>query len=205
MPETKEKKRVVVLGVDRSGTSCIAGCLHYLGIDMNASAVHRQADNQPTGYWEDPHFNRLSEKARSGSKGVYAPYIAKRRDWLLWGIKDPRLIFTFEQFLGALDIPPHIIVIYRPLAAIQSSWSRCGNNDDDEVKRRVALRHAAVRLASARKLPIRAISYDHFCRNPLGQLRAICHFLGLPKDNVEKAAEHVDPTLNHGVKETQHD
>jgi tetratricopeptide (TPR) repeat protein len=130
---------IVVLGMHRSGTSCLAGMLAEAGLASAGDAI-RNWDNA-RGHHEMLDVVRLNESvlAHSGGHWLSAPAVvrwtdehAAARDRLLEALiggrpallKDPRMLLTLP-FWRASRVPYHVIAIVRhPLAVARSldSW-----------------------------------------------------------------------------------
>ena len=106
---------VVVLGMHRSGTSALAGVLHYLGVDLGTSLMPADAEVNSKGFWENEqivqiHDQLLQEMGRSWHEVRLFPdnwlaldriQSAKQRilkvfqsefgTGSVWGLKDPRI------------------------------------------------------------------------------------------------------------------
>jgi len=103
---------ITVLSLPRSGSSCIAGCLHRLGVDMGAGHLQHADKNNPRGYYEDQRWQQIT-KALAGRynggyqiKRVWALPERQAREYdslaqtcarkPLWGMKGPDMAFTFQ-------------------------------------------------------------------------------------------------------------
>ena len=51
---------ILVLGTPRSGTSCVAGILHHLGVVMGEQFLEAD-DWNPAGYFQDVEFETFLE------------------------------------------------------------------------------------------------------------------------------------------------
>ena len=91
---------ILVLGTGRSGTSAVGGMLYKLGVWMGDSFVGRDQTN-PHGTFEDAELFYITRQMRSGIvlPEAYGTQIARRNQRLLWGWKDPALVFTLEHAL----------------------------------------------------------------------------------------------------------
>lgn len=120
---------ILILGMHRSGTSCLAGCLEEAGLhlgDVIRWAKHNQKGNNERkpimefheslfaangGSWEDPPESiALDEAHRSRRDVLIADYPRDR----VWGFKDPRSLFAIEvwrerlpglRFIGSFRDP----------------------------------------------------------------------------------------------------
>ncbi len=128
-------KIVIVLGMHRSGTSCLTGSLQQAGLDLgnysewnphnlkgNRENTEIMALNEAIlvangGQWDAPprkiHWHPEHSAAAQRILTKYASSPA-------WGFKDPRTLLTLEGWL-ALGIAPNYIGIFRHPAAVVAS------------------------------------------------------------------------------------
>jgi hypothetical protein len=139
--DARPKRVICVLGMHRSGTSCLAGSLEQQGLflgDVNRSApfnrrgnrerfdiMHLQGDilESSGGTWDNPppvvewqpeHFER--------ALGILAGHAGSP----VWGFKDPRTLLTLEGWrLLVPDLQP-VGIFRHPLRVAQSLQSRNG-------------------------------------------------------------------------------
>ncbi len=130
-----EHRPILILGMHRSGTSCLAGSLESAGLflgSVNTSApfnrkgnrehesirdIHDEVlsdhgyawDNPPTYplNWSAPQIDRLRQRAKSLSQASN------------WGLKDPRLAFCLKGWKEVFD--PRYVVTYRHPTAVANS------------------------------------------------------------------------------------
>lgn len=141
------RQAILVLGMDRSGTSVITHILHCLGAALPRRLVGPGRGN-PSGHWEPwalvalnreilgrfgqpwddprplpkPWF--CSREARRYSKRIMAEIERGYPDAPLLAIKDPRLcrlLPLYIEALDALDIAPLVILQVRPVAEVAQS------------------------------------------------------------------------------------
>ena len=132
MTDTRDGRgAIVVLGMQRSGTSCLAGMLAALGATPPGPVV-RNWEN-PRGYFEALSAIRLNEEvlAHSGGHWLHAPPAvrwttaqAQARDVLLADrnalLKDPRSLLTLPFWQSGTPQPRWIGIIRHPLAVAHS-------------------------------------------------------------------------------------
>lgn len=130
---------VIVLGMHRSGTSCLAGALQEAGLylgNVNERAPHNAKGNRENRAVMDLHDQVLT--ANGGSWDVpprsstWSTKHAAVRDVLierypadrLWGFKDPRVLITLEGWLNVLPAARCVATLRHPLAVAQSLQTR---------------------------------------------------------------------------------
>jgi hypothetical protein len=195
---------IVVLGNHRSGTSCVAGVLHHLGVPMGA--VLPAGVNNPVGQFEDSEFLELHRailgervqgrivneawhwpkpEPTESQRAAYASLVAGRcKARSVWGVKDPRLCFFAPMLLfGALpsDTDLRCVHVHRaPKAAAASLAARDHLHSDYAT--RVIERYAAQlhtnALRKARRLgPVLTLDYDWVTVDPECAVDALRHFV----------------------------
>jgi hypothetical protein len=148
-------KIVIVLGMHRSGTSCLTGSLQLAGLDLgeysewnphnlkgNRENAEVMALNESIlvangGKWDVPPKKILWQAEHSQeARRILAKYAGSPA----WGFKDPRTLLTLEGWL-ALGIEPDYIGIFRhPMAVASSLVQR--SSDAMDMKRALALWYA---------------------------------------------------------------
>lgn len=108
---------IAVLGMHRSGTSCLAGTLEEAGLFLGR--VSRQNPHNLKGNRENPRIMALHDDLLAANGGswddppetvVWPDRLRAERDSIigeyaglpLWGFKDPRTLFTLEGWREAL-------------------------------------------------------------------------------------------------------
>ena len=130
---------IIILGMHRSGTSCLAGSLQEAGLylgNVNEGAPHNAKGNRENraimdlhdevlaangGSWDNPpssvEWNYEHEARRNA---LIDEYPADR----IWGFKDPRTLLTLEGWLKALPAARCVGTFRHPLAVAQSLQRR---------------------------------------------------------------------------------
>ena len=135
-----ESQAIIVVGMHRSGTSALSGCLSELGVFMGNSLYGPQQGVNEKGFYEnaalvefnDDVFDQLlwswdyplaecftseglifsEEVIQKAVSLVSSEYGSKE----LWGMKDPRtslLLPLWQKALSRLSIKPHFIIMLR--------------------------------------------------------------------------------------------
>jgi hypothetical protein len=132
---------IINLGMHRSGTSCLTGCLSNYGLELgieSAYSIYNKKGNQ-----ENKEVFRLNEAVLKFNGGSwYEPprktlefddELEARRDELLtgyqslpkpWGIKDPRMLLTYPFWENQLPAHSFIGTFRHPKAVARSLAAR---------------------------------------------------------------------------------
>lgn len=135
MVSNKKQRVICVLGMHRSGTSCLAGSLEEAGVylgDVQRKNPYNQKGNcehlkimelhedlfiANGGSWENPPQKvTWSEKHRKQRDEFISEYAAVP----LWGFKDPRALFTLDGWLEVLPGMSLVGTFRHPLAVARS-------------------------------------------------------------------------------------
>jgi len=214
---------VMVLGVPRSGSSCTAGVLHKLGVDMGKGHFQPADWANPLGYFEDMRW-RLTTQRLTGKgynlKAAEIERIGKQQKALyralakecarkpLWGMKDPWLCFV-AQFIWPIlqqqGVEVRVVITDRPREASIASVTR-------HLQRTYHGKGNAEQIIDTwwdgldRQLeiwhgPTHIVDYDRLVREPEIVIRELAQFAfigtGIAPSNIEQAAQWVTPKLNH--------
>ncbi|MCB1776381.1 MAG: sulfotransferase family protein [Candidatus Competibacteraceae bacterium] len=130
---------ILVLGMHRSGTSCLAGSLEEAGLylgEVNTAAPHNAKGNRESraimdlqndllrangGDWDVPPKRVIwSAEHRARRDAIIAGYPLDR----IWGFKDPRTLLTLPGWLEALPAVGFVGTFRHPLAVAASLYAR---------------------------------------------------------------------------------
>lgn len=171
-------KTVVVLGVERGGTSMVAGIIRALGVDMGKKVGLNH---------EDPLF--LSEDT-----AVLANRIRTRnRENSVWGFKVPKsanFLAFYEEHLRR----PYYIIIHRNALAIADSWVQRGaGNALDVIEHTIRYHTQILDHCRKTKRPVLMLNYERCVSSEEGKLdavRTIADFLDIElTDELRERAE----------------
>jgi hypothetical protein len=139
----EKSKLFLILCLHRSGSSATAGVMHHLGIHMGDKLLPATAHN-PKGHYENAEFVSINQQilqaahstwnnppSRDKIAGIHFPD-AKIKAFLInhvkpvWGLKDPRALFTFEVWKPYLEEVADIyyVFVHRPFKASVSSLAK---------------------------------------------------------------------------------
>lgn len=214
---------VLVMGRGRSGTSCVAGVLHNMGVNMGERLKEANVNNS-MGFFEDLdflefHMDLIDEQWENPKiemspeqMAKYQQLISIKQEQPLWGVKDPLLCFMFPTFEGLCESAIKVIDVHRPIEqSAQSIVSRshrwreviddvgeCPIISMDEAmlicKRYDEAKDESLKHVSAETLY--HVDFDQLTKNPKEHVEKIRLFLNLDV-SIEKAVEFVSPPLKH--------
>lgn len=219
-------RSILVLGIPRSGTSCVAGVLRRLGVDMGSGHLQPPDEHNPKGYYEDLRWQKFNKRVTGLGYGIKRPatiegslkarykLLAKQRQgrgWI-WGIKDPRLCVT-AQFIWPFLEDARMVVVSRNqkhCAVSIQRHSRTAYRGQQEMtfkqawdyihKYAMALQHAASMFTG----PIHDVDYETLIDEQHGQVTALEAFCFEGLDTMPTYGEFndartwIDRSMNHG-------
>lgn len=212
-------RSVLVLGQHRSGTSAIAGILHYLGIPMGTpgrikSATHL-VDGWPAfesnkyGQFEDNDFVKIFDEGH-GSWACpvwwrYSDGTARRTRALvekreeeheLWGLKSPQLCYTMTYMLDYLT-DPVVIAIRRDFGDMVASLAKRDGYPTPVAQHIQSLYYILYQGAKTevreKGVPLLELRFEEVLEGPLGTAVRIANFtgIGIVGDNCFRAADSI--------------
>lgn len=152
------KRTIVVLGVERGGTSMAAGVVRALGISMGQRAGLNH---------EDPLF--LTDEL-----GRLQNRIKMRNDQEdVWGFKVPKASMMLDFYEARLR-NPHYIVVYRNPLAIIDSWMQRGASDPlDPMDRIMSYQNAIFDFLRKTQSPVLMLNYERAVQNKATKLETV--------------------------------
>ncbi|NIQ90668.1 MAG: hypothetical protein GWN93_17270 [Deltaproteobacteria bacterium] len=213
---------IIVLGIPRSGTSCVAGVLHKLGVNMGQGHFQPIDRFNQRGYFEDLRWRLTNQKITGkgySTRGLDIESVnsTMRKQWrqiakecerqVIWGVKDPFFCFV-GQFIWPMLQEPRIVAVHRNFDAsvksvarhIQSSYRGRYKGGASRIQTRwlTGFERRILEFGG----PIYHINYDELVASPKGQIHKLADwcFEGLsiqPKGSIKKIAQWVTPTLKH--------
>ena len=119
---------IMVLSALRSGSSCVAGALHRLGVDMGEGHFQPADKNNQAGYHEDLRWSAVTKRITGGryyhdsfmpaeipedAAAEYSELARQRRaEHGIWGIKSPRMALVAHWIWPYLE-DCRIVVVHR--------------------------------------------------------------------------------------------
>ena len=202
---------ICVLGMHRSGTSCLTGIMQGLGVELGevfTENLHNRRGNRENGRIVFLNDHLLNSHGGAWNNPVVTPTWtaeqATERDAIIkelssrsehWGFKDTRTLFTLPFWLDALDNPKFIGTFRHPHRVALSLNKR----DDSpleygwELWRRYNERLLEVAIEHNVGLVDFDADDDAYLDNVIRQLVA----LGLDPDKAEQGRQFFDPALRN--------
>ena len=195
---------LLVLGMHRSGTSALTGCLLGLGVPLGGPLLSPVPGDNAKGYFELERVMYLHDRllasfgatpfdlsrlpagwerdpstltAREEAGRVVDSLFA---DTPLWALKDPRLCLLLPVWLQALvdrSVEPRYVLVLR------SPWEVVGSLAKRGIAARVAMASWLVHVESAerltRRFPRTVVVYDDLLARPIDELTRLGCELGV--------------------------
>lgn len=216
----EEKSRLfLVLCLHRSGSSATAGVMHLLGIHMGDKLLPATVNN-PKGHYENVDFVNLNQEIlRSMNSTWNRPPsmdkiaianipVTRIRTFLskhkkpVWGLKDPRTLFTFEHLKPFLDEVSDItyVFVHRSFdASVRSLAHRDRNQMGNAVQILTPYLLNLYHYRHTYGLPpenIIDIYFEDMLNNPEPYVRKLNEKIGNPPDHrLKKVSEFLDKKL----------
>lgn len=163
-------RTIVVVGVQRGGTSMVAGVLRALGLPMGERAGLNH---------EDPVF--LLDDTEKLGKAIRQ----RNRTHAVWGFKAPKAAMNLPFFDRVLR-KPYFVVVYRNSLSIADSWNQRGAGHTVSVLKRISSYHNAIlEFAEQTKAPILFVNYERAVADDASKramVDEIAAFTGLDAD-----------------------
>ncbi|HVX35835.1 MAG TPA: hypothetical protein VHC71_06425 [Hyphomicrobium sp.] len=170
-PQKNERqKTVMVLGVERGGTSMAAGILRGLGVNMG----NRVGFNH-----EDPQF--LTDDPPVLQKRIQT----RNKEADVWGFKIPKHVQLMDFFEKNLR-NPYYVIVFRNLLAIADSWQQRGAGSVvDSIDRTIRYYNLIVDHCKKTNRPVLMLNYERVVSGEEGKEEAVLalgDFLGVNVD-----------------------
>jgi len=204
---------VIVLGMHRSGTSCLAGLLEESGVYLgnvskknpfNLKGNHENADivslndsvlRYNNSNWHTPPLNNIKWNDEHCDKRDDILNNFKEVDCQCWGFKDPRVVFTLPFWLEEIKNPHFVGTFRHPLSVAQSIHAR-NNQLSIEYGLQVWLKYNLSLLAFYKKKSFPLISFDVDGEEYLESIQGSLKYLGFSGED-EKSMTFFDEKLRH--------
>lgn len=200
---------ILILGMHRSGTSCLAGCLQAAGLHLGE--VYTANRHNLRGNRENQGVMDLNEAVLAASNGSWhhppdsvewPDELKARRGEALagiardgpWGFKDPRSLLTLDGWLDGLG-EVELVASYRHPSAVAASLAARPPQFPVSHWFRLWRRYNRRLVALARARVVRMVSYDWAAPIYLDAITELAGQLGLPEPM--RARDFFDGSLRH--------
>lgn len=188
-----DQKVIIVLGMHRSGTSMLTGCLEEAGLYLgdvynkynphNAKGqkeqiflmeLHEEVLKSNGGTWDLPPYKNMWKYFHNKAR---QHYILSMKEHKTWGFKDPRVLFLLDKWLE--DIPNALLVgIFRhPLEVADSLYRRNKMSFNQGLDLWYRYNLKLLNIYKDSKFPI--IEFDNDINQLQESVAMICQKLGL--------------------------
>ena len=203
---------IPVLSGHRCGSSAVAGVLFHLGVHMGPVLLGGSRWN-PRGHFEDKAFVDLHKRIVGDWRAPivderpyetqYRALVQRRELRPLWGVKDPRLAFTFPFLIRHARSEIRAIRVHRDPYDIVASMTARGeqaSNPDIAVGERggeIAWAYESKLIAIEGRWPgpMLHVQFEELTTDPAGTVEMIADYVGVPC--TEEAIAFVHPELRH--------
>lgn len=190
-------RSIFVLGPPRSGSSCIAGAMHRMGINMGEGHLQVADVLNPGGYYEDLRWQRITKQIAGrqytikdpmtltgAQRTAYAKLAHTCSENLLWGVKSPRIAFVFHYIWPLLD-DVRVVAMKRDPESMALSFhnhSQVAYHHNfrltrKQVDEKLALYQSAIEeRISDFPGPVYVADYDRLFDEPMAGLKALHNF-----------------------------
>jgi len=184
--EKKKQKTIIVTGLDRGGTSAVAGLLRMMAVDMGEDLHYHTHENE--------NFYKLF---LPGGKEIIE---AKNKKHDIWGFKRANLVDELDH----LDLfrNPYLILVTRdPYASLMNDFLEIEEKDyHKEYKKRVK-RLSKMMEKVNKHSPRLIVSYEKLIVDKFSQLERIYNFIDYKLDNeaVRQCLNWIDPVIGYNT------
>jgi len=211
MVNRTNQRSICVLGMHRSGTSCLTGIMQRFGVELGE--VFESNPFNKKGNREHPRIMALNEAVLEYNGGAWnAPvevlrwssdHVKERSEILadicnrqsrFWGFKDPRFLLTRPFWLEAIT-PSYIATFRHPVRVALSLQQRNKMNLDDGFELWYAYNLKLHEILLKESPPL--INFDLEPEEYLKDVSRKLISIGLPELNKENAIDFFDVQLRH--------
>lgn len=180
----RKQSTIVVVGVQRGGTSMVAGVLRELGVNLGKNLGNNH---------EDPDFltKNINEILRAVEK--------RNSQYDKWGWKMPHSSEYILDILNKLR-NPHVVVVFRNLVGIaESQMKRSDASFDDAFNFSANRLFQVVEILPKIRCPLMAVSFESAINDPKKMIDEIISFLNIcpNSEQIANAISIVNPEVGY--------
>ena len=198
------KKYHIVTGVERSGTSCMMGCLREAGIPIVGWKYPFEIKNSPWTNLSCGSPTPVAEHQRKGNPGFW-----EISEVVLRGLKDDKYDGAVIKVLGRAvpksdpELINRAVFMLRNTESIAKSMTRIPNGDKytkEQLRELIEKRKRnTIDWLRENRIPTIYITYELLLTEPVKQLRKVIKFLG--RGDARWGAKYVKPQFDHSREE----
>lgn len=207
---------IIILGMQRSGTSCLAGILEKAGInlgDVSTSNLFNEKGNR-----ENIRIMKLHDELLRYNNGSWdnpparvewPKHLRRKRDLIIkgyrsydvWGFKDPRTLLTLDGWMEVLPKVSFAATFRHPFFVAQSLYKRDNTSHKKSYDLWKTYNEKLLFYYEKYKFPV--ISFDELKEDYKNKVKKLLSNLNIEYKN--NAAEFYDPKLKHYKKVSEFD
>lgn len=203
MPKQKSTP-LIILGMHRSGTSCLAGSLQQAGVYLGEVSKYNEynkkgnKENERTmklnetilkfnnSSWHTPPSKLVWTKAHESEGNALIRSFEKKSNSQYWGFKDPRVLLTLPFWEKLLPQAKYVGTYRNPISVSQSLNNRAEYSIETKLGLNLWLHYNHMLIDFFNKKPFPLISFDLSAEDYKDKLKQICSILNLSD------VEHID-------------
>jgi hypothetical protein len=206
---------ILIIGMHRSGTSCLAGTLQQYGLFLGQ--VHEKNPHNLKGNRENNEIMLLNDAVlaycggswdRPPSKIAWSVNHAKSRDiiiaefekstYTVWGFKDPRTLLTLPFWMDGLSNPCFVGTYRHPMHVVISLYTRGKMPYTKGLQLWRDYNNRLLSLFSSQPFPL--ISFDLPDDKYIRYVDYLAKSLGLHRHDKTFQERFFDPKLRHNMQ-----
>jgi hypothetical protein len=182
-----ETRTMIVCGIERGGTSMVAGVLHHLGVSMGETLDATYEDHDLAIKVRD----YIATRSESSSYNLQNAIMERNTQYPTWGFKIPNIFM--EHHIFDLFLNTTLIFVFRDPVAIAEHIAKISKPSPDDIFESVSYLYSKLTdLYRRTTRPAIAISYEKAVVDPRGFLQDFVGLLRVPvSQDTLKSAEDV--------------
>jgi tetratricopeptide (TPR) repeat protein len=200
----RERRTVCVLGSPRGGTSMISGLLRLLGVYMGEKLD--EDNNEDTDFISHQGRRDIFEEAQFAAEkqqylsGLLPVIENRRRQYPVWGWKDPLSIYYIDDVKQHLENPFYIAIFRDSLAVTLGEMAKNNNLPRAPLKLNSQVYQRIADFSADGETPVLCISYEKALQNSGELVRQLAKCLGIDinPQEVRTLSAYIEPNRNTG-------
>lgn len=204
-----------VVGVPRSGTSCVSGILHHLGVRMTLTEFVPATPANELGFFEDLEFsgvlsqfdmpcnngtllNNYKKVCFFKNREIAICKAVERRckENIAWGLKTMFCSSHIPAMIDSCSMPVKLIKTNRLIENSICSAVSAFNESFEKVTASIKeFQFHINRSLNQINVPVLEINYDELIDNPSSNIKKISDFVGTTSN--QNVIDFVQPSLRH--------